>query len=83
MPDANTTEVNEILAQVCTPKSTTYSFRRNFIHRVLTACTDEGVVDYSEAMKYTVHENENTLRAHDQRHVSDAPLADPNWLVAL
>ena len=51
-----TAKVNEALAQISTPKATTYSFRRSFIHRVLKACSYNGVVDYKEAMQYTAHE---------------------------
>ncbi len=73
-------EINALLAYVCLPNATTYSFRRNYIHRVLDRCVVDGEVDFEKVKMYTIHDNVNTLKACYQRHVSDTPKEDPVWL---
>lgn len=42
---------------------TTNSFRRNYVHRVLRFCTEDGVCDFERASKFTGHLRSDTLQA--------------------
>jgi hypothetical protein len=79
VPGADQQALNTLLVEICDPPATTYSFRRNFMHRILQRCTINGEVDYAQAMRYTIHEQESTLRARYERHVSDTPRTRPTW----
>jgi integrase len=51
---------------------TSYSLRRNFVHRTIERFTDEsGVIDWDKVTAMTLHFDEATVKAYYQRHASD------------
>jgi len=71
-PHTTTQLVNEELQRTL-PQATTYSLRRNFIHRVLekTKSQETNVYDFKTACKYTLHFDEKSLKAYYQKKAAD------------
>lgn len=62
-------------------KITSYSYRRNFMHRAIHRFTVKGKTDWKAVREKTLHFKEATLKAFYAKHVSDGKsfMSDP-WL---
>lgn len=57
---------------------TSYSFRRNFMHRLLARLTNKnGIPNYKECAKYSLHHDEKMLKSAYEKRISEIPTASP------
>jgi len=62
-------------------RPTSYTFRRNFMHRMIWNCTDkDGQVDWAQVRKYSKHHLDSTVEAYYRKHVSDESFDENPWL---
>jgi len=61
-------------------KPTTYTCRRNYVHRIVYSCTDEnGVTDWEAVKQKTLHFKEQTIKSYYDLSAADQRMVGANY----